>query len=142
MESGVAQRGETPLVVVCEDTESIRRLMRINLELEGFDVEEFTDGAAAVAALAEPRHRVPSAVVFDAQMGGGDGYWAIDQLRHDPRLAQVPALLVTASYAANDPDGVADAGFDGVLAKPFDPQALIDAVSRLAGAGRAASGPA
>ena len=66
-----------------------------------------------------------------------DGWWAIAAIRSHPRLDPVPVLLVTGSVITHDAPEATGAGFDGFLSKPFDPDALVTAVSRLAEAGRA-----
>jgi CheY-like chemotaxis protein len=122
---------------VCDDTEPIRRLVRINLELAGFEVEEAEDGHEAMARLIDPDLRVPAVVVLDSQMSPYDGWWAIAAIRSHPRLDAVPVLLVTANVAEHVGPETTVAGFDGVVGKPFDPDDLVAAVSRLAEVGRA-----
>ena len=78
-------------------------------------------------------------IVLDSEMAPYDGWWAIAAIRSHPRLDPVPVLLVTGSVIAHDAPEATGAGFDGFLSKPFDPDALVTAVSRLAEAGR---GPA
>ncbi len=137
MQSGTGAAGPAPLVLVCDDTEQIRRLVRINLELAGFDVEEASDGHEAMARLIDVECRVPSVVVIDSQMSPYDGWWAIAAIRSHHRLDEMPVLLVTANVAEHVGPETTVAGFDGVVGKPFDPDDLVDAVSRLAVAGRA-----
>lgn len=125
-----------PLVLVCDDIESIRDIIRINLELEGFDVMEAADGHEAMSHLIDPSARVPDVILLDAQTPKRDGWWAIAAIRAHPRLAHVPTVLVTASTTAHDRSEAALAGFDAFVAKPFDPVDLVDVVSRLAADGR------
>ena len=138
MESGQAASTVTdrPLVLVCDDIDSIREIIRINLELEGFDVLLASDGHEAMSHLIDPSSRTPDVIVLDAQTPRRDGWWAIAAIRSHPRLAGVPTLLVTASTTAHDRSEAALAGFDAFVAKPFDPVELVDVVSRLAAAGR------
>jgi CheY-like chemotaxis protein len=137
MQSGTEAPGPAPLVLVCDDTEPIRRLVRINLELAGFEVEEAADGHEAMARLIDPERRVPTVVVLDSQMSPYDGWWAIAAIRSHPRLDEMPVLLVTANVAEHVGPETVVAGFDGVVGKPFDPDELTEAVSRLAAGGRA-----
>ncbi|WP_404381385.1 response regulator [Knoellia locipacati] len=138
MESGPAATAVTsrPLVLVCDDIVSIRDIIRINLELEGFDVLEAADGHEAMSHLIDPSARVPDVILLDAQTPRRDGWWAIAAIRSHPRLADVPTVLVTASTTAHDRSEAALAGFDAFVAKPFDPADLVDVVSRLAADGR------
>ncbi len=136
MESGTYEQGCGPLVLVCDDSEPIRRLIRINLELDGFVVEEATDGRAALQRLIDAEHKTPDVIVLDAFMEPHDGWWAIAAIRSHPRLAQVPCVMVTASVQVHDRIQAAESGFDGFVSKPFDPDGLVDVVSRLAEQGR------
>ncbi|KGN34915.1 histidine kinase [Knoellia sinensis KCTC 19936] len=138
MESGQAAVAiaPRPLVLVCDDIESIREVIRINLELEGFDVVQAADGHEALSQLINPASRVPDVIVLDAHTPRRDGWWAIAAIRGHPRLAEVPTVLVTASITAHDRSEAALAGFDAFVAKPFDPIELVDVVSRLAADGR------
>ena len=85
------------LVLVCDDTEPIRRLIRVNLELDGYVVEEAADGESLLARLRLRDAPLPGVVILDAQMEPRDGWWAIAHIRSDPRLTQIPVLMVTAS---------------------------------------------
>ncbi|KGN31417.1 histidine kinase [Knoellia flava TL1] len=125
-----------PLVLVCDDIEPIRDIIRINLELEGFDVLEAVDGHEAMSQLIDPSARVPDVILLDAQTPRRDGWWAIAAIRSHPRLVDVPTILVTASTSAHDRSEAALAGFDAFVAKPFDPVELVEVVSRLAAHGR------
>ena len=57
------------LVLVCDDTEPIRRLIRVNLELDGYDVEEVSDGGALLDRLRRPGAPLPGVVILDADNG-------------------------------------------------------------------------
>ena len=94
MPTGTGSRGPAPLVLVCDDTEQIRRLIRINLELEGYEVEEAGDGQEAMTRLVDPIRRGPGHLL-DAQMAPYDGWWAIAEIR-STRAGPVPVVLVTA----------------------------------------------
>jgi CheY-like chemotaxis protein len=126
------------LVYVCDDTEQIRRLIRVNLELEGYEVREAGDGEELVAALHE-LEVLPGVVTIDAQMSPRDGWWTISQIRADPRLAQIPVIMVTASVQQHDRVQAQGSGLDAFVSKPFDPDHLIELVSGFMGEGRAHS---
>ena len=140
MPTGTGSRGPAPLVLVCDDTEPIRRLLRINLELAGFEVEEAADGHEAMTRLIDPLLPRPAVIVLDSEMAPYDGWWTIAAIRSHPRLDPVPVLLVTGSVVTHDAPEASDAGFDEFVSKPFDPDALVAAVSRLAAGGRARRG--
>ncbi|HET6665498.1 MAG TPA: response regulator [Acidimicrobiales bacterium] len=129
------ERGEG-LVLVCDDTEPIRRLIRMNLELDGYAVEEVTDGEALLARLWTPQAEVPGVIILDAQMEPRDGWWAVAQIRSDPRLADIPVLMVTASVQQHDRVQASGAGLDAFIPKPFDPDYLVELVDGFMAEGR------
>ena len=126
------------LVYVCDDTEQIRRLIRVNLELEGYEVREARDGEELIAALHD-LDTLPGVVTLDAQMAPRDGWWAISQIRADPRLAHIPVIMVTASVQQHDRVQAQGSGLDAFVSKPFDPDHLIELVSGFVAEGRAHS---
>ena len=123
-------------VLVCDDTASIRLLMRINLELAGFEVLDVGDGQAGLELLDRNLDRLPVAVILDAQMSPLDGWGAAAKIRDDPRLAHLPVVMVTASLQQQEKERSLAAGIDAFVAKPFEPEELVDLVSHLAAAGR------
>ena len=124
------------LVLVCDDTEPIRRLIRLNLELEGYRVEETGDGEHLLSRLWQPGAEVPGVIILDAQMYPRDGWWAIRQIRADERLADIPVLMVTASVQHHDRVQAEAAGLDAFVAKPFDPDYLVELVDGFMAEGR------
>ena len=127
MESGEAAVGVTvrPLVLVCDDIDSIREIIRINLEFEGFDVLLTADGHEAMSQLIDPSSRTPDVIVLDAQTPRRDGWWAIAAIRSHPRLAQVPSVLVTASTTAHDRSEARSPGFEP-SSPSFDTMDLVN----------------
>jgi CheY-like chemotaxis protein len=126
------------LVYVCDDTEQIRRLIRVNLELEGYEVREAADGEELIAAL-DTLDRLPGVITIDAQMSPRDGWWTISQIRADPRLAPIAVIMVTASVQQHDRVQAQGSGLDAFVSKPFDPDHLIELVSGFMAEGRAHS---
>ena len=126
----------TGWVLVCDDTASIRLLMRINLELAGFEVLEAGDGQAALDLLARNPDRLPAVILLDAQMAPLDGWGAVAVIRADPALAHLPVVMVTASLQQREKERSIAAGVDAFVAKPFEPEDLVDLVGDLAVSGR------
>jgi diguanylate cyclase (GGDEF)-like protein len=128
----------SPRVLICNDVEPTRRLLRADLELAGFEVEEASDGRAAMARLIEPDARPFTTIVLDCQVPPFNGRWAISAIRGHRRLDEVPVLLVTdaasdrASYPVN-------AGLDVILTGPMRADKIVEAVVRVA---MRAGGPA
>ena len=128
-------------ILVCDDTASIRLLMRINLELAGFEVLEASDGRAGLELLDRNLDRLPVAVILDAQMTPLDGWGTVAQIRANPSLAHLPVVMVTASLQQQEKERSIAAGVDAFVAKPFEPEDLVDLVSQLAASGRPTAPP-
>jgi CheY-like chemotaxis protein len=107
--------------LVVEDDAAMRLLCRVNLELEGFAVREAATLAEAEAALAAER---PDVVLLDVHLGGEQTHELLARIRADG----IPVALVTGSVDIDDYRDSADA----VLAKPFEPQTLVETALRLA----------
>lgn len=135
METGEAVAGGDAVghdahVLICDDTDSIRALLRLNLELEGYQVSEALSGKDALDQLRRAE-RVPDLVTLDALMPQGDGWQAVREIRADARLADLPVVMVTASVQNHDRDRAVRAGVDAFVAKPFDPEQLLSVIERL-----------
>lgn len=119
---------DRPLVLVVDDQASLRRLVRVNLELDGCEVVEAVDG---VDCLERARARRPDLVTLDIVMPRMDGIETVTQLRTDPMLRDVPVVMVTTSSQPSDLARARIAGADGYLTKPYDPDELVATVRRL-----------
>ncbi|MCQ6552800.1 response regulator [Streptomyces sp. C10-9-1] len=114
-------------VLVVDDNRVIRQLIRVNLELEGFEVVTAADGAECLEVV----HRVrPDAVTLDVVMPRLDGLRTAARLRADPRTARLPLAIISACTPYEVESGLA-AGVDAFLAKPFEPAELVRVVRRL-----------
>jgi len=123
-------------VLVCDDTEQIRRLIRVNLELEGYEVVEAVDGQQALDMLQDPTQPLPDVMTVDVIMPRRDGWWAVASIRADPRLAGIPIVMVTASAQAEDRERAERATVDEFVTKPFEPGHLLTKIRALAVSGR------
>lgn len=114
-------------MLVADDEAAIRELCRVNLELQGYEVFEAADGQEALEAVR--RHR-PDVVFLDLMMPVMDGWEALHHLKADEETADVPVVLLTARSADEDQIRGWEAGIAEFVAKPFNPQALLDCVAR------------
>jgi two-component system cell cycle response regulator DivK len=109
-------------VLVVDDHEDNRRILRDLLRSAGFDVVEATTGEDGVAAA---RARTPDVILMDIQLPGIDGYEATRRIKADEALRRIPLIAVT-SYALSGDDAKAmAAGADAYVAKPFSPRAML-----------------
>ncbi len=120
-------------VLVVDDSEVIRELISVNLEMEGLAVRTATDGEAALAEVARER---PDVITMDVMMPGLGGLEATARLRDDPATADIPVVIVTGRAQAADVARGTDVGVDAYLTKPFEPAELVEVVARLAREGR------
>ncbi|OKK21185.1 transcriptional regulator [Streptomyces sp. CB00455] len=114
-------------VLVVDDNKVIRQLIKVNLELEGFEVVTANDGAECLDVVHDVR---PDAITLDVVMPRLDGFGAAAQLRADPRTRDVPVAIVSACTHHEVDSGFA-AGVDAFVAKPFEPAELVRVVRRL-----------
>ncbi|MET7857076.1 response regulator [Streptomyces sp. NPDC005318] len=115
-------------VLVVDDNKVIRQLIRVNLELEGFEVVTAADGVECLDLV----HRVcPDVITLDVVMPRLDGLQTATRLRSDPRTRHLPVAIISACTQYEVDNGVA-AGVDAFLAKPFEPSELVRLVRQLA----------
>jgi len=131
-----AGSGEPVKVLVCDDTDSVRALIVLNLELEGYQVVEARDGQEALEILRDPRQVLPDVVTVDALMPRRDGWWTVAMIRTDPDLTHLPVAMVTASVQGHHRAQAEQASVDAFISKPFDPDELVAIVGVLAEGGR------
>jgi two-component system, cell cycle response regulator DivK len=113
----------TPRVVlVVDDHEDNRRILRDLLASAGYEVVEATTGDDGVAMA---KARTPDLILMDIQLPGIDGYEATRRIKADDALRRIPLIVVT-SYALSGDDAKAlAAGADAYVAKPFSPRAML-----------------
>ena len=114
-------------ILIVDDYEDNRELLRLMLEGVGHKVREAGDGRAGIQmALTE----APDLVLVDLSMPGLDGWQVLDELRADERTRHIPCAAVTA-FADGERDRALEQGFDAYLPKPFRRAELLETVERL-----------
>ncbi|MBF6988432.1 MULTISPECIES: response regulator [Cupriavidus] len=127
-----------PSILVVDDSPSLRRMIGACLRAGGFDVTEAADGEQAYAladtAAADDDaadHVAFGMLVTDQVMPGMDGLTLIRRLRASARYAAIPILMLTTEHDGSIREQARAAGASGFLPKPFDPDALMQAVAAL-----------
>jgi two-component system, cell cycle response regulator DivK len=116
-------------ILYIEDNEFNRKIVRQLLAKTTYRLREATDGEEGVAAaLATP----PDLILMDIQLPKLSGLDATQQLRHDPRTAAVPIIVVTSFALSGDEQKATAAGATAYLAKPYSPRALLAKIRELA----------
>jgi two-component system cell cycle response regulator DivK len=109
-------------VLVVEDHEDNRRILRDLLTSAGYEPIEAVSGEEGVA-LAET-HR-PDLILMDIQLPGLDGYEATRRIKANPALRHIPVIAVTSYALSGDEVKAKEAGCDAYVTKPFSPRALL-----------------
>lgn len=112
-------------ILLIEDHEPNRYLLTFLLEKNGFEVVAAPDGPAGIALAAREK---PALILLDIQLPGMDGHAVARALRRDPTLAHTPLVAVTSYAMAGDQAKAVEAGFDGYLEKPIDPDLFVEQV--------------
>lgn len=116
-------------VLIVEDQPDIRKLIRMTLEFEPYDIHEAADGADGLRLAVELK---PDLVLLDVMMPGGlDGLQVCARVRADASLAHTRVVLLSARGQLKDRDAGQQAGADEYLIKPFSPLQLIETIERL-----------
>ena len=115
-------------LLLADDSVTIQRVIELTFADEDVTVVAVSDGDQAIERLdASP----PDIVLADIGMPGKNGYEVAQYIRQTPRLAHIPVVLLTGAFEPVDQARAAEAGCDGVLAKPFEPQLVIGRVKEL-----------
>lgn len=115
-------------ILIAEDRESSRELIRTMLEHSGYSVVEALNGDEAVILA---RERSPDLIFLDLQMPLKDGYEVLKELRSDSRFQSLPIVALTASAMYGDKDRALKSGFTAYLTKPLALSDLRKELSRL-----------
>lgn len=122
---------KAPTVLICDDEDVLRSLVRDTLAGRPYTVIEARDGDEAVAVA---RSSQPDLVLLDMMMPGRSGLEVLREIRADAELAATPVLMLTARTQADDYEDAEAAGATRFLAKPFSPLQLAAIVDELLGA--------
>ena len=129
-----AGRGRGAKVLLVEDEEPLRRVMKDLLERDGYIVAEARDG---VQALDEVDRHAPDIIVLDLNLPGLDGYSVLQQLRSRPATQGIPVMVLTAKGDEDNEVRVFELGADDFITKPFRARALSARLEAVLGRHRA-----
>jgi CheY-like chemotaxis protein len=115
------------LILIVEDNEKNRKLVRDVLTFKGYVTIEAETGEAGVRLAQEQR---PSLVLMDIRLPGIDGMEALRQLRAEPTTREIPVIAMTASVMSEDRQRIVGAGFDAYQGKPIQVNSFLAAVAQ------------
>jgi two-component system KDP operon response regulator KdpE len=109
-------------ILVVDDEPRMRRFVRMNLDLEGYDVIEADNG---LAALDKVREAMPDLVLLDVAMPELDGFETLEHIR---QVSAVPVIMLTVKNDEEDRIRGLDLGADDYVTKPFSPRELLSRI--------------
>jgi chemosensory pili system protein ChpA (sensor histidine kinase/response regulator) len=136
-QSAVVEQPLAPLVLVVDDSLTVRRVTERMLLREGYRVTLAKDGIDAMERLAQ---ELPAIVLSDIEMPRMDGFDLVRNLRADPRLHDLPVIIITSRIAQKHRDHAAQLGVNHYLGKPYSEDDLLALIARCTGSPIAASG--
>ena len=113
------------LILIVEDNENNRMLVRDVLQSRGYRTEETDTGEEGVRLAQTAR---PALILMDIQLPGINGMEALHLLRADAATREIPVMAVTASAMTHDRQKIMAAGFDAYQTKPINVREFVDAV--------------
>jgi CheY-like chemotaxis protein len=117
-----------PTVLVCDNEEALRALVRGALDLGDYEIVEARDGDESIDLA---RSCDPDLIVLDMMMPGRTGLEVLAELRAEDQFVATPVIMLTARAQAQDRQAATDAGVSHFLPKPFSPLELASVVEEL-----------
>ena len=114
------------LILIVEDNEKTRKLLRDVLQFKGYRTIEAETGEDGVTLAMQHK---PDLILMDYQLPGIDGIEAFRRIRNSPDTAHIPIVAVTASAMPEDAKKMKEAGFDGFLTKPINVKGFVQFVA-------------
>src|SRR3712207_78638 len=112
-------------ILIAEDFDDNRELLRMILEAGGYSIREARDGREALESV---RTHTPALAIIDLSMPALDGWSLLRELRSDERTRSIPCVALTAFAGEQDRQRALEAGFDAYISKPYRAKELLDLV--------------
>jgi chemosensory pili system protein ChpA (sensor histidine kinase/response regulator) len=118
------------LVMVVDDSITVRKVTTRLLERQGFEVLTAKDGIDAMSALQD---RLPDMMLLDIEMPRMDGFELASHMRNDERLRHIPITMITSRTGDKHRERAREIGIDHYLGKPYQEHELLETINRLVG---------
>ena len=115
-------------VLVADDEVHIRTLLKITLEMVGYEVDVAADGQETLERV---EAQIPDLILLDIKMPRLNGWQVCEKLKTDEKTKNIPIIMVTAFGQKEARQRSLDLGADGFISKPFETPALLDAVKKI-----------
>ncbi len=112
-------------VLVIEDNEQNLYLVTFIMEKNGYQVIQARNG---IEGIEKAVHEKPDLVILDIQLPGMDGYEVARRLKENPEIRHIPIIAVTSYAMTGDREKILDAGCNGYIEKPINPDRFLDEV--------------
>ncbi len=120
--------GKGPLVLIVDDDARLREYVRVNLEVEGYNVREAASAEEGLAALEkEP----PDLILLDVMMPKVDGWEMLRRMQERHGVGAIPVIMFSGKTDEQSEGEAASRGAQGFIGKPFDPRSLIESTRQL-----------
>jgi excisionase family DNA binding protein len=127
--SGPGRTHEGPLVLLVDDDDGVRELVRVALELEGYTIREAASAEEGMRAIEE---RTPDLVLLDVMMPHVDGWEMLRRIQERDDAGAIPVVMFSGTVDEEAQRQAASSGVRGFLGKPFDLQQLVDQTKTIA----------
>lgn len=117
-------------IMVVDDNPKIRRVVRVILEKEGYNVEEIESGKECLRRLKKEK---PDLILLDVMMPEEDGWEVCKKIKSDEKHKDIPVAMLTVRASEEDMNKSIEHGADAHINKPFDVEDLLDRVESLLG---------
>jgi len=115
-------------ILLIEDNEQNRILMRQILTRHGYDLLEATDGLTGIEMA---RAHMPALILLDIQMPVMNGFMVIRELRNEPELRKIKVIAITSFAMKGDREKAFQAGFDEYITKPIDTRSFPELIRQV-----------
>jgi chemosensory pili system protein ChpA (sensor histidine kinase/response regulator) len=117
-----------PVALVVDDSITVRRVTQRLLERNGLRVLTARDGVEAMEMM---KDNIPDVILLDIEMPRMDGYEVAAQVRNDPRLRDIPIIMITSRVGEKHRARAIELGVDDYLGKPYQEAQLLEAIEPL-----------
>ena len=126
--SGPGKPARGPMVLVVDDDEQVREVVRVNLEMEGYAVREAANAEEGLSALEED---APDLILLDVMMPQVDGWEMLRRVQERHGIGSIPVVMFSGKLDEGASAEAAERGAQGFVGKPFDLRSLIEQTKQI-----------